>query len=108
MVAPPAGNLAVDEASLRDFCSRWKITELAVFGSALRDDFRSDSDVDVLVTFAEDDQWRFRDLLCMQEELAHLFGRDVDLVERKAVEENPNWIVRRAILDSARPLNVAG
>lgn len=102
-----AGHVTIDQAALRDFCERWKIVEFSVFGSVLRDDFRPDSDVDVLVTFAENARWRLGDLVQMRVELSGLLGRDVDIVERRAVEENPNWIIRRAILDSARQVDVA-
>jgi predicted nucleotidyltransferase len=60
------------------------ITEFALFGSILRDDFRPDSDVDVLVTFVPDAKWGLFKLVEMQQELETLVGRDVDLIERKA------------------------
>jgi len=53
----PAPKLVVPIDRIAEFCRRWKITELALFGSVLRDDFRPDSDVDVLVTFAPDAPW---------------------------------------------------
>jgi len=99
------GGLPLD--SIAGFCRRHHIRKLALFGSVLRDDFGPDSDVDVLVTFAEDEHWRLGDFGHMRDELDALLGRKVDLVERQAVEENPNWIIRKAILGSARRLNVA-
>jgi predicted nucleotidyltransferase/uncharacterized protein with HEPN domain len=100
------GKLRLDlpEEELADFCRRWRVEELAVFGSALRDDFRPDSDVDFLVTFEPDAAWSLFDQFRMQDEFAALLGRRVDLIERRAVESSPNWIRRRAILSSARPL----
>lgn len=92
---------------LADFCRHWKVTELALFGSVLRDDFRPDSDVDVLVSFASDAQWGLFDEARMEEELAELLGYPVDLVSRRAVEQSENWIRRRAILESVEPLYVA-
>lgn len=86
---------------------RWDVSELALFGSVLRDDFGPDSDVDMLVTFRDASRWRFRDLQVMEHELEQLFGRRVELTERAAVEENPNWIVRQEILNSARRIDVA-
>ena len=86
------------------YCHRWKITELAVFGSVLREDFRDDSDVDVLVTFAEDARWSLFDLVTMQDEIKDLLGREVDLITRKGVEQSHNPIRREAILRSARPI----
>jgi len=89
------------------FCQKWQITRFELFGSVLRDDFDSKSDVDVLVTFADGARVRFGDLLDMEEELREMFGRPVDLVERKAIERSPNWIRRRRILESAEPVYTA-
>ena len=69
---------------IRDFCKRWKIIELSLFGSVLRDDFRADSDVDVLVTFAPNESWSLLDLIAMRDELKMLFGREVDLAEERS------------------------
>jgi predicted nucleotidyltransferase len=90
------------------FCRRWHITELALFGSVLRDDFRPDSDIDVLVTFAPDHEWSLFDLVRMEDELQALFGRPVDLVERSGVEQSENYIRRRHILSTLEPVYVAG
>ena len=91
-----------------EFCRRWRVTELALFGSVLRDDFRADSDVDLLVSFAPDAGWTLLDHVEMEEELEGIFGRPVDLVSRRAVEASPNWIRRREILETAQPIYVAG
>ena len=69
-------------------CQKWKVHELSLFGSAARGEMRPESDVDVLVTFAPDVRWSSFDLIDMQEELRELFGREVDLVEKKALR-NP-------------------
>lgn len=74
--------LEVSEDATASFCQRWKITEFALFGSILRDDFRPDSDVDVLVSFAPDSKWSLWDIIAMKEELETLFGREVDLVQK--------------------------
>jgi len=87
-------DLNVPQAKIVDFCRRWKITEFALFGSILRADFRPDSDVDVLVTFASEARWSLFDLVEMQDELRGLFGREVDLVEAAALR---NPYRRRAI-----------
>jgi hypothetical protein len=84
-----------------EFCQRWKVSELALFGSALHNDFGPESDVDLLVTFEPDADWSLLDHIQMQEELSDLLHRRVDLVSRRAVERSENWIRRRAILDSA-------
>jgi predicted nucleotidyltransferase len=93
---------------IADFCRRWKITELALFGSALREDFGPSSDVDFLVSFAPDAEWSLLDHVRMEEELKALIGREVDLISRRAVERSENRIRRSAILESAKPLYVAG
>ena len=89
-----------------EVCRKYDVTELSVFGSVLGEDFRPDSDVDFLVTFRPDADlgpWmcRFFDL---QDELAALTGRPVDLVERPAVEKSRNPIRKRSILASAEVL----
>ena len=89
------------------FCRKWEIAELSLFGSVLRDDFRPDSDVDVLVTFAQNAHWGFDQLLEMKGELEALFGRPVDMVERRLVDESPYYIRRRHILTHMEPIYVA-
>jgi len=84
-----------------DFCQRWKITEFALFGSVLRDDFRPDSDIDVLVQFAPDASWTLLDHVEMQDELVAMLGRNVDLVSRRGIERSRNKMRRKAILESA-------
>jgi predicted nucleotidyltransferase len=88
---------------LKEFCRRWKIAELRVFGSALREDFRPDSDLDLLARFAPDEDWSLLDHVAMEEELAGIVGRKVDLVSQHVIERSSNWIRRKAILDSAEP-----
>ena len=85
LTATSAASIPKDR--LVDFCRRWKVAELSLFGSALREDFRPDSDVDLLVSFAPGVTRDFDDLLTMKEELQTLFGRAVDLVERRLVED---------------------
>jgi uncharacterized protein len=103
---PP--KISVDGDRIAEFCRKWNITELAFFGSVLRDDFRPDSDVDVLVTFTRDSTWTLFDIAHIQDELSELLGRKADLIERNAVEHSENYIRRRHILESLRPIYVAG
>lgn len=93
--------LKIPQAQIAAFCRRWQITEFAIFGSALRDDFRPDSDIDVLVTFAPEAAWTLLDHVTMQDELETIFGRKVDLLSRRGVERSRNYLRRQAILDSA-------
>jgi hypothetical protein len=71
----------LDRVALADFCRRWRVRELSLFGSALRADFTPDSDLDFLVRFEPDAPWSLWDLVTMRDELAALTGREVDLVD---------------------------
>ena len=96
--------LGVSEAQIAEFCQRWQLTELSVFGSVLRDDFRPDSDIDLLVKYGPAHKRRLVDHARMEEELTELLGRKVDLVSRLGVEHSRNWLLRRIILESAEPI----
>jgi predicted nucleotidyltransferase len=85
----------ISESQLAELCRKWKVTELSLFGSILRDDFGPDSDVDVLVVFQADAPWSMWDLMDMKAELEALFGRSVDLVEKEALR-NP-WRKQRIL-----------
>ena len=100
-------NLGIGPEKIADFCRRWKIKRLAIFGSAATGELRPASDIDLLVTFSQDADWTMFDHFTMEEELSSLFGRDVDLISIRAVEENPNPISRREILNSARQIYAA-
>lgn len=89
------------------FCLRNRIRSLALFGSVLRDDFRPDSDVDVLIEFEPGQEPGLMELVAMQDELSQILGRKVDMVERKAVERSENYIRRRHVLESVEPVYVA-
>ena len=98
----------IDKDRLRDFCRRWKVEEFALFGSVTRpDEFREDSDVDVLVRFSPDAPWSLLEWVTMEEELASIFHRPVDLVERAAVEGSDNRFRKGSILNSVVLLDVA-
>jgi len=91
--------IKIPRKKVAEFCRRWKVTEFALFGSALREDFRPDSDVDVLVSFAPEARWSLFDLVDMQDELKVIFGREVDLVEREGLR---NPFRRRHILNNMK------
>ena len=80
--------VALPTSSIEAFCKKWKISELSLFGSVLRDDFRPESDIDVMVAFAKDAEWSLFDFVDMQDELKAIFGREVDLVEKTSIN-NP-------------------
>jgi len=89
------------------FCIKWKITELSVFGSMLRDDFGPDSDLDFLVSFDPESKWSLLDHAQMELDLIEMLGRDVDLVSRRAIESSQNPIRKRKILQSAQIIYAA-
>jgi predicted nucleotidyltransferase len=97
-------HLRIPRKKITGFCRRWKVVEFSLFGSVLRDDFRPDSDVDVLVTFAPEARVSLFDLVEMQDELKAIFERDVDLVEKDALE---NPFRKREILGTAQVVYAA-
>ena len=86
--------------TLADFCRRHHIRRLSLFGSILRDDFRPESDVDVLVEF-QTGKTPGMAFFLLPQQLEPIFGRPVDLTTRAAVEANENHLRRKSILDSA-------
>ena len=92
---------------IETFCRKWKVKELALFGSVLTDDFGPQSDIDVLVDFFDDAHWGLFDLVHMEEELSTILGHKADLVDRSSVEASPNYIRRRHILTSLEEVYVA-
>jgi predicted nucleotidyltransferase len=94
-------NLDLSEKIISDFCRRWRISELALFGSVLRDDFDAESDLDILVAFAPDADWSLLGHVQMEQELEALLGRSVDVLSRRSVERSHNWLRRKEILDTA-------
>lgn len=93
--------------AISHLCQAHRIKTLALCGSAIREDFRADSDVDVLVEFAPDAVPDFAEVLAIQRELEGLIRRPVDLLERKAVEQSRNYFRRHAILNRIEPIYAA-
>ena len=93
---------------LHDFCLRWKVSELAVFGSALREDFHQESDIDLLISFKPDARWGLFDMVSMESELRNIFNKEIDLVEKNAVLNSANYIRRKGILDDAQIIYQSG
>ena len=86
------------------FCKRWKAVEFALFGSAVREDFSAQSDIDALVSFAPHSNWSLFDHVQMKEELKEIFGREVDLITRRALDQSRNGLLRSEILGTAKTL----
>ncbi len=89
--------IEIPKSQIIDFCRRYHVRELALFGSVLREDFSSNSDVDVLVEFAPEAQVTLLTLSGMQIELTELLQRPVDLVLRDGLKA----IIRETVLSSA-------
>jgi len=88
---------------LVDFCRRYQVRELALFGSMLRQEHGPDSDVDLLVSFAPAARVTFLTLARMQRELEVILGRKVDLVPKDGLKPS----IREHILTTARVLYAA-
>jgi predicted nucleotidyltransferase len=88
--------------AIRQFCQRWKIRALALFGSVLRPDFRPDSDVEVLVTLHDDAEWGLLAHMQMQQDLGTVLDRPVDLMSKRSLERSPNWVRCQAMLNTAQ------
>src|SRR4051812_1383069 len=97
--------IEIDRDAISRFCEKWYIRELSLFGSVLRpEDFRDDSDVDVMIAFGDDAPWTLFDFVEMQDELTELFGRRVDLLSKRALKNRHR---RESILSSAHVLYAA-
>ncbi len=90
---------------IAEFCKRWSITEFSVFGSVLRDDFRPDSDIDVLVSIDPKAHIGLFEIAQMKIELEAMFKRPVDLVEKEGLR---NPYRRSEILSTAQVVYAAG
>ncbi len=95
-------NLDFETEKIAQICQQWQIVELALFGSVLRTDFNLDSDIDVLVSFAEDAKVTFFDLDTIEQQLSKLFNRPVDVVTKRAIEQSQNWLRKKNILENAQ------
>ena len=93
---------------IAEFCDRWQVTEFALFGSVVRDDFRPDSDIDVMVQFHLDAHPTFSTLDQMEAELKTIFDREIDLITRQGIETSRNYLRRHEILSSALVIYATG
>jgi hypothetical protein len=98
--------LGITPEQLFEFCQRWKVTELALFGSVLRDDFSANSDIDILVSFTPNHSWGL-EFIQMREELSALLKRPVDLLTHQSIISSRNPLRRQAILGSAEVIYAA-
>jgi hypothetical protein len=96
-------NIKIQERKIRDFCRHYQVRRLALFGSVLRDDFRSDSDIDILVVFEPSARITFITLGRMKRELSEMFERPVDLIPQEGLKPS----IRDAVLSSAQEVYAA-
>jgi predicted nucleotidyltransferase len=100
--------IELPRAEFSALCRKHHVKELAVFGSALGEQFRPDSDVDFLVKFENDDAGPWMGHLTgLQEDLARLLDRPVDVIDWTAIEKSRNPFRRNAILGTRKLLYVA-
>ena len=78
----------IPREDIEAFCRKWRIAEMALFGSVLREDFHPESDIDVLIEFAEDAHWTLYEWIDMKDELGTMFARPVDLTSKRGLR-NP-------------------
>lgn len=95
-------NIEFPIEKIKAFCDRWQVIEFALFGSVLRDDFRPDSDIDVMVKFDPNAHPTFLSLEQMEVELKSIFNRKVDLITRQGIETSLNYLRRQEILSSVQ------
>ena len=99
--------IPLDMEKIETFCKKWQIVEFSLFGSVLTNEFRPDSDVDVMVKFAPEARVGLFEMVDIEDELKEIIGRDVDIVTRPSVERSENYIIRKSILSSSRTVYAA-
>ena len=102
---PSQSAISLPRKQIVEFCQKWKIEQFYLFGSVLRNDFRVNSDVDVMVQFAVGARWGF-EIVEMKQELEKIFKRKVDLLTKKSIEQSDNWIRKQEILATAQLIYV--
>ena len=101
-------NVHLDADKIQRFCRHNGISRLELFGSAVRNDFSDSSDLDFLATFRSDAHPTLFDWAQMQQDLADIVGRPVDLVSRRAVERSRNPYRKQTILADATSIYAEG
>ena len=101
---PAQSRIPLPLEEIESLCRKWQIHELSLFGSVLRDDFNLGSDVDILVAFEPDARWSLFDFVDLQDELAALLRRKVDVVSERGLR---NPFRRREILGTRQVVYAA-
>jgi len=94
--------LSISTEEIVQFCQRWNITELSLFGSVLNDQFHRDSDIDILIRIAPKTRQGLLTLAKIKHDLEASTGRVVDIVLKESIENSENWIRRNEILKTAQ------
>ena len=97
-------NLSINKKDIESIAKKWGVKEFSIFGSVLGEDFKEDSDIDVLIQFEPDSQYSLFDLVDLKEELEEIFNRTVDIVEKSSIR---NPFRKKEILRTARVIYVA-
>lgn len=95
---------SIPREEIKRFCQRWQVRELSLFGSALRSDFKPESDVDILISFHPAANWGLFDHVQMRLDLEAIFQRKVDLVTRRALDQSQNGLLRERIMNTAKAI----
>ena len=93
-------NINIPQEKLKEICSDYSIKELSIFGSVLRSDFNSESDVDLLIEFEPDMRISLFDIVDLKKEFEKVFGREVDIVTKNAIKRSRNHLRRKGILEN--------
>ena len=93
-------NIEINEQRVKEICSNYSISELSLFGSALRRDFNRESDIDLLVEFKPNSDISLFDLVDLKKEFEILFGREVDIVSKNAIKRSRNHLRKKGILEN--------
>lgn len=101
-------NIPIDYDQIVAACEKWKVIELSLFGSILREDFQPEkSDIDILAVFHPEAHWTLLDLVDIEDDFKEILGREVDLVERGSIEQSHNYLRRDEILNSLQVIYAA-
>jgi predicted nucleotidyltransferase len=99
----PRARFDFDSERIQRFAAQFGVEELSLFGSAVREDFSPESDIDVLVSFLPGAHVTLFDLVDMADQLSQILGRPVDLVTKQGLKP----LIRRSVIDSSRLIYAA-
>ena len=95
-------NLGLSNPQLAQFCQKWGIIELSLFGSILGNKFHQGSDIDILLQFSPNSRQGLLTLAKIKHELEKMTGRVIDIAVKESIENSENEIRRQEILKTAK------